>query len=432
MSDELPDGTAAFFRAPQAFLLGHAMQQGDVARFQLGGAPFALLSTPDLARQLFAGGSPTLRKGWLHDVPRTVFGEGLVTMEDEAWRPLRTLHAPFVVRLSSRDLPAAVVTSRYPQWVKAAQDGAPFDPFREARSVAFDVVLQGLFGIAPSPLTRQLAETVDEVGRSEHVTLDRVLAKAGKARAALELFKKSEHDLALQRIDPIAAELLAPYLSGDVDDGGLIASALATPEMKAASPAVRQLFARDMLMTGIMAGSLTTGDAVGWALCLLAQHEAVAEAVAKEVADSHAPGTNLLAGVINETLRLYPPIWFAGRVAAETTTIDGTTFDAGTAILCSPYVLHRLPHFWDQPARYDPLRFGAAGRRRVDAFLPFGLGPRGCIGQAIARLTMVELLGFILTRFRLLPLEGGMPEPGGAFSLSPRRPATIRLSLRPA
>jgi cytochrome P450 len=138
----------------------------------------------------------------------------------------------------------------------------------------------------------------------------------------------------------------------------------------------------------------------------------------------------LLTAIIDETLRLYPPLWFIGRVPAEETRFGDIVVPAGTRILCSPYVLHRRPAWWRDPDRFIPERFLQANSGGRAAFLPFGLGPRACVGQMMARLEISTALSVLVRRFRFNLATGCMPQPGGAYTLHPRNPVGVFLEPR--
>ena len=164
----------------------------------------------------------------------------------------------------------------------------------------------------------------------------------------------------------------------------------------------RQL--RDEVFTLIVAGHETTASALSWTWYLIAQHPQVAErlrAEADAASDTERarpmPARFAYAQqVIDESLRLYPPGWLLTRRARAAASIAGVDVAAGDDILISPYLVHRHPAYWPDAARFDPDRFtpsGAAGRSRF-CYLPFGLGPRACIGESLA---LAEMLAHVVT-----------------------------------
>ena len=119
--------------------------------------------------------------------------------------------------------------------------------------------------------------------------------------------------------------------------------------------------------------------------------------------------------VFDEALRLYPPAWLITRRAGEADEIAGVPVAAGTLVIISPWLLHRRPRSWPDPERFDPERFlderGALARPRGD-YLPFGLGPRLCIGRDIARLEGPLLLAVLMHGRRVFPARRSAPAVG--------------------
>jgi cytochrome P450 len=174
---------------------------------------------------------------------------------------------------------------------------------------------------------------------------------------------------------------------------------------------------RDELVTLVLAGHETTANALTFALVLLSQHPHVRRAVESEVDQALGGREPSLADlprlpytlqVIEEVLRLYPPAWIMEREALEDDVIMGHRIAKGSLVIVSPYVTHRLPRLWPNPEGFDPSRFSAKNKEGRDkhAYIPFGGGPRTCIGNAFALMEMQVILPMLVQRFRL-ELEAG-------------------------
>jgi cytochrome P450 len=187
---------------------------------------------------------------------------------------------------------------------------------------------------------------------------------------------------------------------------------------------------RDEVFTLVVAGHETTASALCWTWYLVAGHPAVgaavrAEASAASDADRARPAAHRFPHAyraIAEALRLYPPGWVLTRRALEATSIAGVDVERGDDILVSPFLVHRHPAFWDDAEAFDPTRFvpeRAAARSRF-AYLPFGLGPRACIGEPLA---LAEMLAHVVTlahRCELRLVPGQRPEWDARVNLRPR------------
>jgi cytochrome P450 len=166
----------------------------------------------------------------------------------------------------------------------------------------------------------------------------------------------------------------------------------------------------DQLGVMFLAGHETTASALTWAFVLLAQNPALVHELRKEIDSVIGPGSvqlehiRALEGVrqvFRETLRLYPPLTFMPRVAQQATHLGGMALKRGTLLMISPWVLHRHQGYWQAPLRFDPLRFSKA--READltpgAYIPFGLGPRVCIGAAFAMTEASLILAELVRHF---------------------------------
>ncbi len=207
------------------------------------------------------------------------------------------------------------------------------------------------------------------------------------------------------------------------------------------TPGLSDDLIRDQLLTMLIAGHDTSTALLAWALYLLGSHLAMMERARAEVdrvlgedepTDAHINQLRYLDQVIQETLRLYPPIHVGTRIAATDLEFQGYRIPAGTRVLYSIYLTHRHAQYWPAPQRFDPERFNPEQSRMRPAyvFLPFGGGPRNCIGAAFAQLEAKTVLARILQNFDLrlahakVHLHMGAtlePRPGVIMSVRRRR-----------
>ena len=172
---------------------------------------------------------------------------------------------------------------------------------------------------------------------------------------------------------------------------------------------------RDQVVSLIAAGYETTSAAMSWAVYAMLSVPGVWDNAAAEVADvlgDRAPGKDdlkrlvYLDGVVNETLRLYPPAVISARKVAKDFEFDGRRIKRGTMLVFSPYVTHRLPELWTDPLAFRPGRWDPADpgyrKRRTDEFLPFSAGPHRCIGAELATTELTVMLARVLARRSLL------------------------------
>jgi cytochrome P450 len=198
---------------------------------------------------------------------------------------------------------------------------------------------------------------------------------------------------------------------------------------------------RDQVVTIFMAGHETTAQALSWTFYLLSQHPDVERKLHDELATVLAgptPHSEDLAQlrytrmVIEESMRLFPPAYIIGRQPVGDDEVLGHCIPAGSAVLILPWLLHRKPALWEDPDRFDPERFAPehAARRPRFAYMPFGAGPRICIGGAFAMAEAMIILAAIAQRYRLRLKPGYPVEPQGLITLRPRHGLRMTLERR--
>lgn len=198
---------------------------------------------------------------------------------------------------------------------------------------------------------------------------------------------------------------------------------------------------RDQVVTIFVAGHETTSQALSWTWYLLSQHPAAEGKLHQELADvlgGRTPGyedLNQLSYtrmVIEELMRLYPPVHTISRQAVAADEVLGKRLPPGADVLIVPWLLHRKPQLWESPGQFDPERFSpkrAATRPRF-AYMPFGGGPRICIGAAFAMAEATLIIATIAQRYRLLLKPDFPVEPQGLITLRPRHGLRMLLQSR--
>jgi cytochrome P450 len=198
----------------------------------------------------------------------------------------------------------------------------------------------------------------------------------------------------------------------------------------------RQL--RDEVMTMLIAGHETTANALSWIWYLLDRHpeeqEVLREEVVRELAGETPSFANIhrlkrLRMVFMEALRLYPPVWMIDRRALGPDRLGETPVSKGDLVIISSYAIHRKPGLWKDPDLFRPERFEPGHEEQPDkyAYLPFGSGPRVCMGMGFAMIESQIILATLLTRFRARLWEQGTILPRPIVTLRPEKPVLLRL-----
>ena len=197
----------------------------------------------------------------------------------------------------------------------------------------------------------------------------------------------------------------------------------------------------DNLLTFYLAGHETTARALTWTLYLLALFPEWAERLEREIEQvaggapieaAHIERLVLVQQVLKESMRLYPPVPMMTRQAVADTRLGGREIRAGTSVVMPIYAIHRHAARWERPDSFDPERFAPAREAAMPRYqyMPFGAGPRICIGMGFAMLEAAAMLATFLQRARFAPLAGHAPEPVARVTLLPGGGMPLKVALR--
>jgi cytochrome P450 len=198
----------------------------------------------------------------------------------------------------------------------------------------------------------------------------------------------------------------------------------------------------DNLLTFYLAGHETTAKALTWTLYLLARSPAWSAALEEEVARvtggaevqaAHFEQLVLTQQVIKESMRLYPPVPLMTRQAVADARLGDHPVRAGTSVVVPIYAIHRHARRWQDPDAFDPMRFAPEREARIPRYqyMPFGAGPRICIGQAFAMIEATTMLATFVARARFASLDGHEPAPVARVTLIPKGGMPLAVRLRP-
>lgn len=417
------------------FLDAAARAHGATVHLRFGPLNAVLIQRPEDVRRVLVQRHENYRKSPSYDLLRFVLGNGLLNSEGSFWRRQRKLMQPaFHMRslVSFADTMAALSLELADDWGRRP---GPLDVHAEMMRVTLRIVGHTL-------MSTELSGQAERLGRA----LGQVLDYAQSTDAMLSLpdwvprpARRRAHR-AVAELDEVVLALIAERRRQPEPGRDLLGMLLAaTGDDGEGGMDDRQL--RDEVMTLVLAGHETTANALAWTFALVAQHPAVeAELVAEvervvgdgPVRFSHLPELRYTQMVLEESMRLYPPAWMIERQAIEDDELGGYRVPADWLVLISPWVIHRDPSLYPDPLAFDPQRFseaGAAARPRY-AYLPFGAGPRTCIGNSFALMEAKIVLATLIarTRLRLLPGQRLRPEP--SITLRPRGGIAMHVAPR--
>ncbi|MDN3354738.1 cytochrome P450 [Actinomadura sp. DC4] len=408
-----------------ALMNAAAEEYGDAARLRIGPKTLYFFNHPDHAKHVLADNSGAYHKGIGLIQAKRALGDGLLTSEGELWRKQRAAIQPvFQAKRIARQ--ADVVAEEAAGLVgrlRARQDGAPVDVVEEMTGLTLGVLGRTLLDadLGGFGSVGHAFEAVQDQAMFEMVSLSMV-------PTWIPLPKQVRFRRARRQLRGVADRLVMIDRTGPGDD---VVTRLISSTRQESDVHVRRQRMDDELITLLLAGHETTASTLSWAFYLLDKHPEVRDrlrAEAVEVLGDRLPTYEDLTRltyanmVIQEVMRLYPPVWILTRQAQEEDEVGGYRVPAGADVLICPYTLHRHPAFWPEPDRFLPDRFApdvAADRPRY-AYIPFGAGPRFCVGNHLGLMEATFVLALAARDVRLSLPPGHTARPEAMLSLRVR------------
>ena len=418
----------SLLRDPLGFLMS-LPEHGDLVRVRFGPFQAMIVCDPGLTRHVLLDDRTFDKGGPLFDRGRELAGDGLLTCPHSEHRRQRRMLQPAFH--PSRLLGyAQTMTAQIVDVTGSWRDGQVLDVLAEMHAITARVTLVTMFSDTLSASV--LHQALDDLTTLLHGISRRVLLPPPLDRLPTPGNRRYHQSLA--RLRQTLGGIIADRRASGTDRGDLLSGLLATrdPDPADARPSLSDAEISDQVVTFFVAGVETAATVLAWALHLLAQHPGIEERLHAEVdavlqggaaAHEHLPKLELTSRIITETLRLYPPAWVVTRSTVVDTHLGGHPIPAGTAIAYSPYLIHHRPDLYPDPECFDPDRWDGTHRPPPprDAFIPFGTGPRKCIGDQFGMIEATLGLATIAARWHLRSLPGQpvRPDPN-TFVLQPR------------
>ena len=392
----------ALFRSIRAY--------GDIVVIRLGTSPVYVVNHPDLIRQILVTDARKFDKGVQFEKARPFVGNGIATSSEPLHlRQRRLIQPAFHQAQISRYLDSmrTIAEATISGWAP----GEPIALGKQSFQFAVRVLTDTLFSAEAD------ASIIADVGESLPVLLGGI---AWRIALSVELLEKlptpgnRRFNRARERLRATIDRLIAGHTRAEGDRHDLLSMLLDAREEGTGAP-MPHAQVRDEVMAMMLAGSETTASTIAWVCHLLGEHPQVQDRLRAEV-DAVLGGRPVGIGdvsrlvhmrhVINEVLRLYPPVWLLSRRTLEDVELGGHTLPAGSSVFFSAYAVNRDPALHADPDEFRPERWAAdpALSTSRSAFLPFGAGLRGCIGEPFAWAEMTVFLATLLGARTLRPV----------------------------
>lgn len=436
----LPTQIPEIQRDPLGFLMRHRAKFGDFIFYSLKIANVYQVTHPEIVRHVLQTNNRNYNKDTIqYNTLSQITGRGLLTSDGDVWLRQRRLAQPAFHRRRLEAMAGTMTEATcamLDRWEHKARAGAPVDVDAEMMQATLEIVGKTMFNIdlrsGAHALTRAVLTTLDYVVYRANAFLAPPLSwptgRNREVRAALDLLETAVYDTIAER-----------RASGE--DAGDVLSMFLQARDEETGEGMSDAQIRDEMMTLLIAGHETVASALTWGWYLLsmnptvrvrleAELDAVLHGRSPTVAD--LPDLPYTRAVFEETLRLYPPAWLITRRAIDADEIGGVTIPPRALMILSPYVTHRHPDYWPNPLGFDPDNFlGDAVRQRPRfAYIPFGGGPRLCIGDGFALLEAQLMIATIAQRFRLNLVPGHPVKVDALVTLRPHAGLLMALESR--
>jgi cytochrome P450 len=412
---------------------------GDCVRFPGVGPffPFYFFAHPDHVGYVLKGNFRNFeRPEYLNKKFRLVVGNGLVTTNGEAWQRQRKMAEPSFKkeRISKLAGTMTEVTDRMlDEWEDKARRDQPVEVQSEFMRLILGILTKALFGV---DMSGDAAAIEGSVATQAKYLNDRLNSPVD-IPPGVPIPANRRFQAARGVLNGIVDKTIRSRRASAEEGNDLLSTILKAHDEKTGQP-IDDAQARDELKTLLIAGHETTAATLAWCFYVMSLHPFAEERVRAEHAEvlgGRTPNFDDVESlpysrmVLDETLRLYPPLWLLGRMPLEDDSIGGFKVPKGSSVMISPYITHRHPDFWENPEAFDPERHTpekVEARERY-SYIPFGGGPRGCIGFPFAMPEMHIVLAMVMNRFRLNLVPGHPVIPESAISLRMKQGALMSL-----
>lgn len=433
--------TLAFLRNPLSTLQTLQRRNERLIHLRIGGRHQYLVFRPEDAKHVLQENHRNYGRSPAFEVLKIFLGNGLLTSDGDFWRRQRRLAQPAFHRQRLAALSQTMITETA-SWIdtlKQQDRQRPVNASQALMDVTMRIVCKTLFG---SDLVGQFDGLSAALDTLNYMANDRMLSPVrfplNWPTPANIRFRKAGEQVDTFIYSVINQRRCPQSETNEVTDDLLSMLLAAEDEETGERMSDKQL--RDECVTIFAAGHETTAVSMAWTLHLLSQHPAVLAQLRTEskavLGEDKVPPAEAFRAlpytlqVIQESLRLYPPAWIMSRLAFADDQLGPYTIPAGGTALISPYLLHRDPVNWLNPDLFDPTRFipgGPKDQLHAYAYLPFGGGPRLCIGNQFALMEMQILLAMLVRDFSIKPIASQSVTPQPLITLRPKRPVHILL-----
>lgn len=425
---------------PARFFERLIQDHGDFVRYR-GVIGFHLINHPALVHQVLKNTHRHYDKNsHVYNRFRNAFGDGLVTAEGERWKRQRKLLQPIFGPASIRrffDLMRDAATRTTERWSARATAGEVFNIAREMERLTLEIAGRAFFSQAFDQTSERISRWTLAINRYCAIPPLPVISDLRfptplnlRLRRVLSEYREFLRDLVRERMNgDTKDDLLGVLLTAKDEDSGEV---------------MREDELAEEVLGMIIGGHESSSTALTWIWHELHRHPEVEQRLAEEIQAvcgdepltlEQIPRLKYANMVIQETLRLHPPFWFENRNTISDVELAGVHIPRGSMVVFSRYSLQRHPDFWESPHEFRPARFDPDQPENPEgshAHIPFGNGPRVCIGRHFAMMELLVILATVLQRYRVNVDASDRHEMTARVTMVPKYGLKVRLEPRPS
>lgn len=402
------------------FALAVTKDYGEIVQVHLKGHRL-MTTNPDLAQKVFKGSFRKIHKSKAYQGLTPYQGNGALIAEDDDWLRQRKLAAPFFLKEvlgRSQKIIEEEVQAIGKKWEEHEKAGRSFDLVPDMNELTFKVLTRVVMGKNLDSFMERLYEVI-----VESIYL---LPKWVMSPIDVPLWVPTPMNIKLKRsgrrYKNVIKEIIAK-VKEDGDASGLLGLLLKSD--------MTEQEVEDNVATMLAAGFETTANAASWTWGMIGKYPEVQEKLYQAIKESQSHENPYLTAVVNETLRMNPPILYPSRRLMEPLEFEGTTLPKGTTIDLSIYGLHHNKRVWGNPEVFDPDRFlKPLTKDQENAFVPFASGPRDCVGKNLALLEVNLIISTLLSKFKVTFAKDYELLPEAEILLRPKGGVWVNLEKR--
>lgn len=422
---------------PLEMMARGAREHGDMVKFRFAWLDYYLLNAPGAAHRVLVENAKAYHKSPNYQGLKIMLGQGLLTSEGDFWRRQRRLAQPAFHRdkiASFVETMASCTKDMLDRW-ELEQPGT-LDVHDEMMRLTLRIVGRTLLSADLEADAKQFGEALNVAIQWANQYVESIV----RIPPSIPTPKNLRFRRAQRLIESVVMRVVDERRRSGEDKADLLSMLMGSRD-EATGEAMSDRQLKDELLTLTLAGHETTANALSFTFDLLSRHPDVLRTLRAEVSSvlgGRSPTLEDLGrmpytkAVIEESLRLYPPAWVFERIALEDDEVLGFPIPKGSIVAVAPWVIHRNPALWPNPEGFDPERFSRPEPNRHKlAYIPFGAGPRTCIGNVFALTEMQVILPIIVQRVSLDLVPGSEIALDPSVTLRPKHglPMTLRTNV---